>query len=381
MEARADGSNLLADVSLWAAGQVSRLGAEFKQWLGRVAPAIPNPLSVRGSQTEENPNVVPAQEQAPEPEHDEEEETMVAEAAPMVAPAHVATAEVANAAGTPGTIEDQSPIDVKPVRVTRQIARLPEADIKREDIAPATVRVAEAPKVTLTTPEAAPFTQALSVAQGKARQRLRDNLSKDLFANFDLFLYVSKSASGENAGPLAQRAFVMKKEGNDLRLLHDWPVSTGREKVEYNTGGERLPSFTPAGYYQLDSGRFYQRYRSSQWGASMPFSMFFNWINEGNETGLAIHGAGTPAEIALLGQRASAGCVRLSPENAELLFRTIKANYRGDVPRFVYDRKSMTMSNRGELARDAKGNLRYQDGYKVLVVIEDYDGKDDGSVS
>ena len=49
----------------------------------------------------------------------------------------------------------------------------------------------------------------------------------------------------------------------------------------------------------------------------MPYAMFFNWENHGYQTGLAIHGA-TGDDIGLLGTRASAGCVRLSPENARV---------------------------------------------------------------
>ena len=44
----------------------------------------------------------------------------------------------------------------------------------------------------------------------------------------------------------------------ELTLRYDWPVSTGREKVEYNKAGWKLPSFTPAGYYELDPHRMYR---------------------------------------------------------------------------------------------------------------------------
>lgn len=205
----------------------------------------------------------------------------------------------------------------------------------------------------------------------RVERRLKDNLTQELYAHFDLFLYVSKAEKG----PLAQRMYVFAKdERGDLMLRNDWPVSTGREQVEYNKAGWKLPSYTPKGYYELDPRRMYRHYRSAQWGTPMPYAMFFNWVNDGNKSGLAIHAA-HGEEVSLLGQRASAGCIRLSPQNARALFDLIRTQYKGAVPRFAYDRKTATMANDGMLMRDAKGAIRFTQGYKVLVVIENYGGE------
>jgi lipoprotein-anchoring transpeptidase ErfK/SrfK len=215
-------------------------------------------------------------------------------------------------------------------------------------------------------------TPRVPVSAGTARvaQRLRDNLTRELFANFELFLYVSKADSG----PWAQRMYVFRKQANgDLALLYDWPVSTGRERIEFNPAGRRMATFTPQGYYELDPKRFYARYRSTEWGKPMPYTMFFNWIRDGNQTGLAIHAA-TGDDIARLGKRASAGCVHLAPENARTLFTLIRSRYRGLAPRFVMDRRTATMSNDGILLHDASGRPRMAEGYKVLVFIENYGG-------
>jgi hypothetical protein len=112
---------------------------------------------------------------------------------------------------------------------------------------------------------------------------------------------------------------------------------------------------------------------SGEWQQPMPHSMFFNWIKDGNQTGLAIHGA-PDEDIALLGKRASAGCVRLAPENAAFLFQLIRSEYRGLAPKFAYDRHTGTMSNEGILLHDAQGNVQFADGYKVLIFIENYGG-------
>src|SRR5262249_27759649 len=131
---------------------------------------------------------------------------------------------------------------------------------------------------------------------------IRDKLPRDLYANFDLFLYVSKSTEG----PLGQRMFVFAKDRDhsrqqELTLLHDWPVSTGRERMERDIHGVLTSPSTPAGYYQLDPKRFYRKYTSSQWGKPMPNAMFFNWMVKGYATGLAIHGVSDKDEVAALG--------------------------------------------------------------------------------
>jgi hypothetical protein len=92
------------------------------------------------------------------------------------------------------------------------------------------------------------------------------------------------------------------------------------------------------------------------------------------QTGLAIHGA-TGLEIRQLGTRASAGCIRIAPENAALLFNLIRAEYKGLAPRFAYDRRTATMSNQGVMMHDAAGNLQMAGGYRVLVFIENYGGQ------
>jgi lipoprotein-anchoring transpeptidase ErfK/SrfK len=254
---------------------------------------------------------------------------------------------------------------------------------------PAAAAPKSAPPLTLAPEAQAPAAQAPQVADAKAPParrpdlsmpgpaeltrvmlRLKDNLTSEMLGNFELFLYVSKAESG----PWAQRMYVFRKQGNgNLDLLYNWPVSTGRELVEYAPNGRRAPSFTPQGYYELDPDRMYRHHMSGEWQQPMPYAMFFNWENNGRQTGLAIHGA-SGDDIALLGQRASAGCVRIAPENAALLFNLIKTQYRGLAPRFAYDRRTATMSNDGLMMHDAEGKLQLAEGYKVLVFIENYGG-------
>ncbi len=180
--------------------------------------------------------------------------------------------------------------------------------------------------------------------------------------------------SKADSGPLAQRMYVFHKQaGGNLALLYNWPVSTGRELVEFAPNGQRAPSFTPQAITSSIPTGVYKHHISGQWGQPMPYAMFFNWEKNGLQTGLAIHGA-AGEDIALLGKRASAGCVRIAPENAALLFNLIKTQYRGLAPRFAIDRRTASMSNDGLLMHDAQGRIQLADGYKVLVFIENYGG-------
>src|SRR5437764_868031 len=76
-------------------------------------------------------------------------------------------------------------------------------------------------------------------------QRLNDSLSRDMFGNFNLFIYIDKA----ERGPFAQRMFVFEKTGGNLALLYDWPVSTGRETLERDAHGHLQSTITPVGYY------------------------------------------------------------------------------------------------------------------------------------
>lgn len=236
---------------------------------------------------------------------------------------------------------------------------------------PAPAIVESAPNVAVAAVEHRPVAAPGPTELSRIAAHVKDSLTREMVANFDLFLFVSKAASG----PASQRMYVLRKKPNgDLAMLYNWPVSTGREKMEIAPNGTRAPSFTPAGFYELDPSRMYVHHVSGQWRQPMPYAMFFNWENHGYQTGLAIHGA-APGDIQFLGSRSSAGCVHLAPENAALLFNLIRKHYKGDVPRFAYDAHTATMANDGALMHDSHGNLQMAQGYRVLVFIENYDGQ------
>jgi lipoprotein-anchoring transpeptidase ErfK/SrfK len=89
----------------------------------------------------------------------------------------------------------------------------------------------------------------------------------------------------------------------DGETLYDWDVSTGRKGYD-----------TPTGTYR--PVRMEDMWYSSKYeNAPMPWSIFFYG-------GYAIHGT---EEVNHLGHRASHGCVRLDPDNAEVLYDLVKS--------------------------------------------------------
>ncbi len=83
---------------------------------------------------------------------------------------------------------------------------------------------------------------------------------------------------------------------------HSWPVSTARRGKVTPTGTYRPQTLVRMHYSSLYNN------------APMPWSIFFH----GND---AIHGT---TDVGRLGRPASAGCVRLHPENAKELFALVR---------------------------------------------------------
>ncbi len=83
------------------------------------------------------------------------------------------------------------------------------------------------------------------------------------------------------------------------KVAYQWPVSTARKG-----------KWTPRGTW---SAKWLSRYHKSSLynNAPMPYSIFFNGH-------YAIHGTN---QISRLGRPASAGCIRLHPDHAAVLFR------------------------------------------------------------
>ncbi len=195
--------------------------------------------------------------------------------------------------------------------------------------------------------------------------RVLEMVPAHLHDHFDMYLYVSKAVEGV----WAQQMFVFEKPdgaaGRDLALTARLQVSTGREQEErYWTG-------TPTGLFRLDKDRFFEEAWSYQWdGVAIPWSMFFDYSYRTRKSGYAIHAAIPEFENAL-GRRASAGCIRLSMEHAEWLFKRVRTEFAGPMPVFPFDHEVGLTKTDGTVSRDGEGNVVMTPGYKVLVVIDD----------
>jgi hypothetical protein len=194
--------------------------------------------------------------------------------------------------------------------------------------------------------------------------RVRDVVPAELFAYFDLYLYVSKSATG----PWSQHMYVFHKTNDgSLAFEQSFPVSTGRERQE------KYFTSTPAGLFELDPDRFDRVHYSHRWNnAPMPWAMFLNYTIRARATGVALHSAA--GHIADLGHRASGGCVRMPPEKAQELFERIQSTEAGRVPVFAMDDTGVTTDKTGRVARAEDGSMLFSQGYRVLLIIEDNPG-------
>ncbi len=206
-----------------------------------------------------------------------------------------------------------------------------------------------------------------------AQRRLFASVPDEIESYFDLFMYVSKS----NRGPLAQRMFVFQRDA-DGRIIpySEWRVSTGREKLELHHE-RKVRTNTPEGIFELDPDRMHKRYWSKMWdNAPMHYAMFYDLMNNGRQSGLAIHAAVGKSKIRRLGKRDSAGCIRLDPKHAKELFYKIQNTTRGQVPVLAMNERLST-DRWGRVLRDEAGSVLLQDGYRAVVFVENYDGREE----
>ncbi len=165
-----------------------------------------------------------------------------------------------------------------------------------------------------------------------------------------------------------------KQAGGNLDLLYNWPVSTGPRARRVRAGRPAGAELHAQGYYEIDPDRMYKAPRFRAVGHADALCDVLQLAGR-RHADRPCHPRAHGADIALLGQRASAGCVRLAPEHAAQLFGLIRTQYRGLAPRFAVDRRTATMNNQGLLMHDAQGRVQLAEGFKVLVFIENYGGE------
>ncbi len=139
---------------------------------------------------------------------------------------------------------------------------------------------------------------------------------EDIYNGYQVFVLIDKSVS-RRAGKLRrgdqrtpQTLYIYLRNSQDqLQLAKVVPVSTGRETAPGVAD-------THDGYFRLQSAQ--KRYTSQKFGEVMPFSLWFE-----SEYGTAIHETPQARCDSAIGMRASAGCIRLCPGDAEAVFRLL----------------------------------------------------------
>lgn len=176
---------------------------------------------------------------------------------------------------------------------------------------------------------------------------------------FTNVIVVNKSNSGSD------RQSIKLYVNGTLTLISK--VSTGREKYEAGCKPGQDPktdhcsvraywSTTPVGYFDVD--KLVENYFSNLWKTWMPYAVFF-------ESGIATHQAPAGTE-GKLGQRASGGCVRLHPNVAPVIYKTVQDAGQGLVP---------VVSRNGEIKKTPAGDSIRRVGYKTLVIVENVEVK------
>lgn len=186
------------------------------------------------------------------------------------------------------------------------------------------------------------------------RAHVADLLDPKVLSEYELIIYINKADTGRTA----QHAFLFQAGDGDLTYLDTWLVSTGREQQETSPKGASKFTTTPQGTFMFDLPRFSRLHKSNAWEADMPWAMFLKTRNGGPTTGIALHAA-LDKYVHNLGQRASAGCIRLLPSNAEKLYKLLQTKYAGSV---------RTLSPSGVGAKLGGSTIK---GTKGLVIVED----------
>jgi len=190
--------------------------------------------------------------------------------------------------------------------------------------------------------------------QEAIRAHVADLLDAKVLNEYELVIFINKAGEGRTA----QHAFLFQAGDGDLAYLDTWLVSTGREDQEISPKGARKFTTTPQGTFMFDLPRFSRLHKSNAWEADMPWAMFLKTRNGGPTTGIALHAA-LDKYVHNLGQRASAGCIRLLPSNAEKLYKLLQTKYEGSV---------RTLSPSGIGARLGGSSVT---GAKAMVIVED----------
>ena len=156
------------------------------------------------------------------------------------------------------------------------------------------------------------------------------------------------------------------------QLVLTTKVSTGQEGIEYVSPAQsffrRFGKGAVKSHWRHTTRGFYSvkrienaDYKSGENNFEMPYAMFFN-----EDKGLAIHQAppDIPGDENELGHNVSSGCVRVSKNVIYQIWTAVTGADKGKMP--VLDTKT------GQQLLDNHGNPRFAEGFRSLVIVEEY---------
>jgi lipoprotein-anchoring transpeptidase ErfK/SrfK len=185
----------------------------------------------------------------------------------------------------------------------------------------------------------------------------------DRYYGYQLFFLVNKSVSNKSSKERdmktlqPQTMYIFARKGDEIQLRGVLPVSTGKEP-------QPGKSDTHEGYMRIQSAQ--EKYTSRKYGEAMPFSLWFE-----SEYGTAIHQTLQTRCDQLIGRRASAGCIRLCPGDAEKIFRVVTSpEYPRSSAIVLLDKKTGVPVPRG-IAKSLSGTPKNA-GYLAPKVIRGF---------
>ncbi|WP_413943620.1 L,D-transpeptidase [Bdellovibrio sp. HCB-162] len=223
-------------------------------------------------------------------------------------------------------------------------------------------------------------TFADSRAEAEKRLMVEDSYEASYGRLFDEVAYFQ----GETYLNQYTNVIVINKAANkqtlrlytNRQLMLTTKISSGAEDIEY-VGAVRgvfnkIFKGATQSHWRHTTRGFYTikrvegaNYRSGENKFHMPYAMFFNDLR-----GLAVHqvppdlSSGEAAGEAALGSRASSGCVRVHKNYIQQIHSAVLAADKGQVP--------VLSTKTGQPQLDEYGRVRYERGYKTIVIVEEY---------
>ena len=174
----------------------------------------------------------------------------------------------------------------------------------------------------------------------------------------------------------ARKLYYVEADGMATR----YGIAVGREGLSFRGSGvvgrkEKWPSWQPTRNMIRTRPDLYLEFAGGMSGGlDNPLGARAMYLYRGGrDTYFRIHGT---IDNNSIGHATSAGCIRLSPKNAAELFYKVRNTLKGHVPVLAMNDKGST-DRWGRVRHDDHGSMLMQDGYRAVLFVENYDGREE----